>query len=152
MLVNILWEISANPVDICNAFVSEGVNCFSRSSINLSRSWKDINGTVVGCENNITKKSGQEHKYNVSSKDKGQGSAEASANVEIFHEIERKELIAQGNFKNPRELLKRSGELLEVFKIVLLTLHSYLLGRIHYSSVLVLHFNLFSGAGNVLTQ
>jgi hypothetical protein len=121
VLFNILWEISANPVDICNAFVSEGVNCFSRSSINLSRSWKDINGTVVGCENNITKKSGQEHKYNVSSKDKGQGSAEASANVEIFHEIERKELIAQGNFKNPRELIKRSGELLEVFKIVLLT-------------------------------
>ncbi|TVU34091.1 hypothetical protein EJB05_15917, partial [Eragrostis curvula] len=115
VLFNILWELCANPVDICDAFVSEGVNCFSLSSLNFSRSWKDIKGPVVACENNITKRGGEEHKYKISSKnnDKGQASAEASNHVESFHETERKELIVQKDFQNPRELLKRSGELLE---------------------------------------
>uniref|UniRef100_A0A0A9D895 RAVE complex protein Rav1 C-terminal domain-containing protein n=1 Tax=Arundo donax TaxID=35708 RepID=A0A0A9D895_ARUDO len=56
VLFNILWEISVNPVDICNAFVNEGVNCFSLSSINFTRSWKDIRGAAVECEHNITQK------------------------------------------------------------------------------------------------
>ncbi|XP_062213038.1 uncharacterized protein LOC133913785 [Phragmites australis] len=115
VLFNILWEISVNPVDICNAFVNEGVNCCSLSSINFTRSWKDIRGSAVECENNITQISG-EHKYRLSSKnnDKGQGLADkASANGEIFLETKRKELIVQKDFQSPRELLRRSGELLE---------------------------------------
>ncbi|CAL4963239.1 unnamed protein product [Urochloa decumbens] len=97
-----LWEISVNSVDICNAFVNEGVNRFSLSSINVIRSWKDI--------------SGEEHKHGLSlkSNDQGQGfTDEVSSNGEVFPETKRKELIIQNDFQSPRELLRRSGELLE---------------------------------------
>ncbi|CAL4956245.1 unnamed protein product [Urochloa decumbens] len=97
-----LWEKSVNSVDICNAFVNEGVNRFSLSSINVIRSWNDI--------------SGEEHKHGLSlkSNDQGQGFAdEVSSNGEVFPETKRKELIIQNDFQSPRELLRRNGELLE---------------------------------------
>ncbi|OEL19860.1 DmX-like protein 1 [Dichanthelium oligosanthes] len=112
---NILWEVSVNSVDICDAFVNEGVNCFSLSSINVTRSWKDIRGATVECKNNSTQRSGEEHKHGLSSKnnDQGQGFAdEASSSGEVFPETKRKELV-QKDFQSPRELLRRSGELLE---------------------------------------
>jgi hypothetical protein len=125
VLFNNLWEISVNSVDICNAFVNEGVNCFSLSNINVTRSWKDIRGTAVECKNNSTQRSGEEHKHGLRSKnnDKRQGFAdEASSNGEVFPETKRKELIVQKDFQSPMELLSRSGELLEVFTVSLLTL------------------------------
>lgn len=119
-----LWEISVNSVDICNAFVNEGVKCFSLSSINVTRSWKDVGGTGVECKINSTERS-EEHKHGLSSKnnDQGQGFTDkACSNGEIFPETKRKELIAQKDFQSPRELLRRSGELLEVFTVSLLAL------------------------------
>jgi len=124
-LFNILWEISVNPVDVCNAFVNEGVNCFSLSSINVTRSWKDIRCTVVECDKVITQRSGEEHEHRLGSKNngKGQGFADkASSSGEVFSETKRRELIIQKEFQSPREILRRSGELLEVFNISLLTL------------------------------
>lgn len=124
-LFNILWEISVNPVDVCNAFVNEGVNCFSLSSINVTRSWKDIRCPVVECDKVITQRSGEEHEHRLGSKNngKGQGFADkASSNGEIVFESKRRELIIQKEFQSPREILRRSGELLEVFNISLLTL------------------------------
>ncbi|KAK8452923.1 hypothetical protein SEVIR_5G198200v4 [Setaria viridis] len=111
-----LWEISVNSVDICNAFVNEGVKCFSLSSINVTRSWKDIRGTGVECKVSSTQRSGEEHKHGLSSNnnDQGQGFTDrASSNGEVFPETKRKESIVQKDFQSPRELLRRSGELLE---------------------------------------
>ncbi|KAJ1283904.1 hypothetical protein BS78_03G163200 [Paspalum vaginatum] len=116
MLFNTLWEISVNPVDICNAFVNEGVSCFSLSGINVTRSWKDIRDAVVECENSVTQISGEEYEHGLGSKNNGkrQGiSDKASSNGEVYLESKRKELIVQREFKSPRELLRRSGELLE---------------------------------------
>ncbi|WVZ70093.1 hypothetical protein U9M48_018789 [Paspalum notatum var. saurae] len=124
-LFNTLWEISVNPVDICNAFVNVGVNCFSLSCINVTRSWKDIRGAVVECENNITQISGEESEHGLGSKNNGkrQGiSDKASSNGEVFLESKRKELIAEKEFQSPRELLRRSGELLEWHRQYVLTL------------------------------
>lgn len=116
VLFNTLWGISVNPVDICNTFINEGVTCFSLSSINVTRSWKDIKVAVVECENNITQISGEEHEHGVGSKNnaKGQGFTDkTSTNGEVFLETKRKELIVQKQFQSPTELLRRSGELLE---------------------------------------
>jgi hypothetical protein len=122
-LFNILWEISVNPMDVCNAFVSEGVNCFSLSNTNVTRSWKDIRCPVVECDKIITERSGEEHEHRLGSKRLGQGFAEkASYNGEVLYETKRRELIIQKEFQSPREILRRSGELLEVFNISLLTL------------------------------
>lgn len=113
-LFNILWEISVNPVDVCNAFVSEGVNCFSLSNTNVTRSWKDIRCPVVECDKIITERSGEEHEHRLGSKRLGQGFAEkASYNGEVLYETKRRELIIQKEFQSPREILRRSGELLE---------------------------------------
>lgn len=124
-LFNILWEVSVNPVDVCNAFVNEGVNCFSLISIKVTRSWKAIGCPVVECDKVITQRSGEEHEHRLGSKNnrKGQGFTDkASSNGEIVFETKRRELIIHKEFQSPREILRRSGELLEVFDISLLTL------------------------------
>ncbi|XP_047057254.1 uncharacterized protein LOC124663619 [Lolium rigidum] len=103
VLFNILWEISANPVDICTAFVNEEVNCFPLNSTKLSRSWKDM------------VRNGGENKCSISSENNEEGRGfidKASSDVNTL-EPKRKYLIAQNDFQSPRELLRRNGELLE---------------------------------------
>ncbi|KAL6884562.1 hypothetical protein ACP4OV_010498 [Aristida adscensionis] len=115
VLFNILWETYANPVDVLTAFVNEEVNCYSLNSINLTRSWKDVSSTVVECEKN-TQRRGGENKYIASSKnnEKRQGFADKASNtVETSLEVKRTDLTAQKDFQTPKELLRRSGELLE---------------------------------------
>jgi hypothetical protein len=127
VLFNVLWEISANPVDICTAFVNEEVNCFPLNSTTLSRSWKDIIGsTKVDCENNFTQKNAVENKHSISSENSEKGREfidKASSDVETL-EPKRKYLIADQDFQSPRELIRRNGELLEV---LLLTVWIHLL-------------------------
>ncbi|KAL6608107.1 hypothetical protein ACP70R_041170 [Stipagrostis hirtigluma subsp. patula] len=115
VLFNMLWERSANPVDVCTAFVNEEVNSFSLDNINVTRSWNDVRGTVER-EKNTTQRSGGENKHAVSPKnnEKGQGFADkASGNVETSLEAKRADLTVQKYFQSPKELLRRSGELLE---------------------------------------
>uniref|UniRef100_A0ACD5VM29 Uncharacterized protein n=1 Tax=Avena sativa TaxID=4498 RepID=A0ACD5VM29_AVESA len=97
VLFDILWEISAHPVDICTAFMNEEVNCFPLNSTKLAKSWKDMVGSCISSENN----------------EKGHGFIDkAYSNGEIL-EPKRKYLITQNVFQTPRELVRRNGELLE---------------------------------------
>lgn len=117
-----LWEISAHPVDICTAFVDEEMNCFPLNSISLTRSWKAMTeATLVESENNFAQRS-EENRDNLSSKnnEKIQRSIDNTPyGVEVTLEPKRKGLIA--DFERPRELVRRNGELLEVFTISILT-------------------------------
>ncbi|XP_048563439.1 uncharacterized protein LOC125543966 isoform X2 [Triticum urartu] len=117
VLFHVLWEISANSLDICAAFVNEDVNCFPLNNTKLSRSWKNmVESTKIECENDSTQSNGGENKCNVSSKDneKGRGFVgKASSDVETSLEPKRKCLIEEKGFQSPKELLRRNGELLE---------------------------------------
>lgn len=117
VLFNVLWDISANPVDICTAFVTEEVNSFPLNSRKPSRSWRDmVRSTKAECGNNFSERNGGETKCSVSSKnnDKEQGFIDkVSPDVETSVEPKRKYLIEQNDFQSPRELLRRNGELLE---------------------------------------
>ncbi|VAH76452.1 unnamed protein product [Triticum turgidum subsp. durum] len=117
VLFHVLWEISANPVDICAAFVNEDVNCFPLNNKKLSRSWKNmVESTKVECENDSTQSNGGENKCSVSSKDNEKGHVfvdKASSDVETSLEPKRKCLIEEKGFQSPKELLRRNGELLE---------------------------------------
>ena len=71
--------------------------------------------------NNFTQRNRGENKCSISSEnnEKGRGLIEkASSDVETL-EPKGKNLIAQNDFQSPRELLRRNGELLEVFTICL---------------------------------
>jgi hypothetical protein len=78
-LINLLWEMSVRPQDICTGLADEKVNCFPHGGKKLPASWKDADRIL-------------ETKGNQSGADKERNSC----------------------FGNPRELIKRSGELLEV--------------------------------------
>jgi hypothetical protein len=116
VLFNILWDISANPVDICSAFVNEEVNCFPLNSTKLSRSWKDM------------VRNGGENKCNISSEnnEEGRGFIDKASSVVNTLEPKSKYLIAQNDFQSPRELLRRNGELLEVLLVTLGFILSFL--------------------------
>ncbi|XP_015699102.1 uncharacterized protein LOC102707069 [Oryza brachyantha] len=113
VLFDTLWEISANPVDICTTFMDEGVNCFSLNSTSLTRSWKAMTGaTLDECENKLAQRSGQENRDSVryNNNEKAQRSiSNTSCGVEVT--LESKPLTA--DFERPRELVRRNGELVE---------------------------------------
>lgn len=78
-LINLLWEISVRPQDICTWLADEKVSFFPQNGKRLLASWKDAD-RILATKGN-----------------------QSGADKEI-----------KSCFENPRELIKRSGELLEV--------------------------------------
>lgn len=116
-LFKILWEISVSPKEICENFVTERVNCFPYNSEKLSGFWKDIQQSILSeYENGVSPNNKTEGKVSSSNNESGSLLRRRFLDMDSILETRRKDSSPQRDitsFHNPREVIKRSGELLE---------------------------------------
>lgn len=116
-LLQKLWEISVNLEKLSDSFVTERIICFPYNTQKVSGSWKDI------MKDNLA-----EYENGASPKDKSESSNGCKASMDEVRSSNRV-IVTDGlletkwkgsslqsdltSFNNPREVLKRKGELLE---------------------------------------
>lgn len=114
-----LWEISVHPAKICENFVNERILCIQSNSRKFPASWKDVQKGVLSEDEN-----------DVSSNTKARRNIGDNTTVNEDGSIFNNRLVTDGlmetrrrssnpqidvaSFHKPVEVLKRSGELLEV--------------------------------------
>lgn len=122
---NMLQEISLNPQDICAEFIKERVPCFPCTSRKLFSSWKDMHMDFIAeYENAASTNNRIEDRSTGSIPNDGTKSILSGRLLDTdgFGETRRKCSSSPRDatyFCNPKEVAKRSGELIEVFILLL---------------------------------
>ncbi|XP_072962625.1 uncharacterized protein [Typha angustifolia] len=118
-LFSLLWKISVSPQDICASLANESVNYFPHNGQKLSMSWKDMEKSAsVDYEIGASENSRAENEFSSTSPSYGTGRRfiGRASEADDLLETRRKHPSAEKEtsyFHNPRELMKRNGELFE---------------------------------------
>ena len=119
-LLQKLLEISVCPDEICKNFVNERITCFPYNSRKFSGSWKDLEKGALAVENDFSPNNKAQGNFGINASVKEGGSILNNNFVtDSLMETKRSSSPHRDitSFHNPMEVLKRSGELLEVFYI-----------------------------------
>ncbi|KAF6136184.1 hypothetical protein GIB67_001593 [Kingdonia uniflora] len=116
-LFDILWEISADPKEICDAVSVENIRRLQSHKQKSSKDWSDIHKAImIELENDGTSNNDREDRFNSSSSNGGTGSQD-NLNLIVSKQKGSSLIKAVTCFQNPKELYKKNGELLEAICI-----------------------------------
>ncbi|XP_009410819.2 uncharacterized protein LOC103992724 isoform X1 [Musa acuminata AAA Group] len=117
--LKILWDVSVSPSEICAYFAKEKVGSFPCNHQNQFASWKDVQRNISSENENadsLDNREGEKIGGNGLYKETKSGHDGTILDKDIFLETNRKHLGPRGDvtfFNNPKEVMKRSGELFE---------------------------------------
>ncbi|RRT56787.1 hypothetical protein B296_00047641 [Ensete ventricosum] len=118
--LKILWDVSVSPIEICAYFGREKVGSFPCNHHNQFASWKDVQRNISSENENadsLDNRVGEKIGGNVLYKETKSGHDGTVLDKDGFLETNRKRLGPRGDvtfFNNPKEVMKRSGELFEL--------------------------------------
>ncbi|WOK91366.1 hypothetical protein Cni_G00057 [Canna indica] len=116
--LKMLWDISICPMDICAYFAKEKVNCFTFNHENQFASWKDVHKNISSENDNVDSSNNRDVEskatnapYKETKTEHGARVLDDDGSLETSRASEPRRDITY--FHNPKEVMKRSGELFE---------------------------------------